>query len=943
MKLSRLLAVLVVAGFVASTQTANAGLVDLTTNAIVVQYQPGDTTGYATEQSLMQGIVANYDYGAWDTGIGITSSTASNQNLNGNSSASYGIGIMNSADLGLSPGYNPTAGLGWLDNINIPSPGAIIMRYTYLGDANLDGVVDTGTDLAAWQQGWNTSNGGGTIPLSQLWLNGGFSYPTDGVITTGNDLAAWQGAWKAPQLADPSIVTVLSSLTITGVTDGSVIHTSSVSVVPEPSSLALLLCVAAIGSCFVICVKKFGVSQVRVSKVGVSVAVVISSLLFGSVAKAELMYSLAPINDAGGNVTVSGSYLGGDTTNANPFSITVKNPTAGQTLSFELIASIKSSDTNAANDGLWTGALDIVSKNVNGATATGFAAVTGGVTFAQPAAGFDYGGTVGTNVDSQNSLSGIGGAISGNSIPDASGPQIRINSSTNAVWGNGQASASPNNTSPTTVANHTVPTAGQNWSDIDIGTVSFAFGSNVTSGTWALSTEQWQYTASTGSPDQWYVDNSGTAVTYRRNATASGSNLIFNGPAITIAATMGSTPTQSYATLGTPSYTTPFIGNGTSATTGNPPTGAGAATNNTQTITTSVTNTSTGANQEALNWWGVTPSTPSIGSVASSNSGGQTLAVGSTSPTVTFTYTPTASKFGFDQFTLTSSGSGNTLGALGGSSTVSLNVLGIGSKGGYADGSGTAGSSYGTALQTASLTAGISLAGLQTSLNTSVSYGIGATTATILAGSNAGGVISMAWRSRSGTEVPGALHVGPLLFSDVVNLTGVTPMNGSGTSTSTPGTNTADTFVMQMSYDNTQGLPGGEGAAASNGFIYLGFRSATNGQWYRATSTAVADGNTANGSNVYGGGTAPFITAPDGGTPGSWAAFTAYENAANPGYTLASLLGSYGVDTADHVTWSVVDHDAEFAVVPEPGTLALLAAGAVALGLAYRRRKAAKV
>jgi hypothetical protein len=40
--------------------------------------------------------------------------------------------------------------------------------------------------------------------------------------------------------------------------------------------------------------------------------------------------------------------------------------------------------------------------------------------------------------------------------------------------------------------------------------------------------------------------------------------------------------------------------------------------------------------------------------------------------------------------------------------------------------------------------------------------------------------------------------------------------------------------------------------------------------------------------------------------------------------------------------WAVVDHDAEFAAVPEPGTIGLLVAGIAALGFAYRRRKAVK-
>jgi hypothetical protein len=54
-----------------------------------------------------------------------------------------------------------------------------------------------------------------------------------------------------------------------------------------------------------------------------------------------------------------------------------------------------------------------------------------------------------------------------------------------------------------------------------------------------------------------------------------------------------------------------------------------------------------------------------------------------------------------------------------------------------------------------------------------------------------------------------------------------------------------------------------------------------------------------------------------GGSP-----FFAGDGAYDPGSDF--VLGRYGVDTANNTVWAVVNHNSDFAVVPEPSTSVLM-------------------
>ncbi len=189
-----------------------------------------------------------------------------------------------------------------------------------------------------------------------------------------------------------------------------------------------------------------------------------------------------------------------------------------------------------------------------------------------------------------------------------------------------------------------------------------------------------------------------------------------------------------------------------------------------------------------------------------------------------------------------------------------------------------------------------------------------ATTATILRYDNTTGssvtpeMVSMQWRTRTAAEANPS-NSNPVL-SDIVNLTGMY----SGTENAASGTGV---FVLQISYlqSTLTSLGLNENSIATSGELRLGWNDA--GTWKTA-----ALGNAS--------GTANFV------------GVVAYDPL-NPTH---NVLGAYGVDPSDvngGVVWAVLNHNSEFAVIPEPSTLVL--GGLALLGLAgagLRRRRLAQ-
>jgi hypothetical protein len=178
---------------ITSLSITGSGSLDINNNHLIINYGSG-TDPIASIKAL---ITSGFNGGTWN-GAGIMSTSAQAN------SASYGIGYADAADLG-----NP-AGL---------SSGQIEIKYTLLGDANLDGAVN-GSDFAILATNFNKAVSG--------WDQGDFNY--DGAAN-GSDFASLASNFNkgASQAADSSA----------GVSSSAVAGGLQVSV-PEPASVGLL-------------------------------------------------------------------------------------------------------------------------------------------------------------------------------------------------------------------------------------------------------------------------------------------------------------------------------------------------------------------------------------------------------------------------------------------------------------------------------------------------------------------------------------------------------------------------------------------------------------------------------------------------------------------------------------------------------------------------------
>jgi hypothetical protein len=199
---------------IAGTTGAWTGKLDLTGNSLIVH---GGDLPTITNQ-----VAQGYANGTWQGSGGITSSTAA-----ADSTHLTALGVIKNDNGYGTPLYGSGGTIAATFGGAAPVDGDILVKYTYYGDANLDGVVD-GSDYSIIDNSYAMEQtGSGAITG---WGNGDFNY--DGVVD-GSDYTLIDNAFNSQGVA------------MTASIAAAVAPGGGTSAVPEPTSIFLLSAGAA--------------------------------------------------------------------------------------------------------------------------------------------------------------------------------------------------------------------------------------------------------------------------------------------------------------------------------------------------------------------------------------------------------------------------------------------------------------------------------------------------------------------------------------------------------------------------------------------------------------------------------------------------------------------------------------------------------------------------
>jgi fibronectin-binding autotransporter adhesin len=203
-----------VAGLTIAGGTTPTATLDMTDNNMVVHN--GDIG--TTIAQLKSGLNAS---GTLWTGAGITSSTAAANAAANSNSTVFAVGAIKNIDQNNNLIYStwpappsPDTGATGLATTDV------LVKYTYFGDANLDGVVDNTTDYDLWSTGFTNPG----LAATNGWLYGDFDF--SGTVDNTSDYDLWSTGFAHQG----------GPLTGGG---GTAAAPSSVQQVPEPSALIL--------------------------------------------------------------------------------------------------------------------------------------------------------------------------------------------------------------------------------------------------------------------------------------------------------------------------------------------------------------------------------------------------------------------------------------------------------------------------------------------------------------------------------------------------------------------------------------------------------------------------------------------------------------------------------------------------------------------------------